>query len=178
MKVLNKLVPYDLAWVEEPIQFDNLEMLDKLSQKTTIPLSTGEQLYNRWDFQKLFENKSVSILQPDICHAGGLSELKKIATAAETHYLSVAPHNSNGPISTVASLHLDMSIPNLYKQEIFVSFLDRYKKVLTNNIDIQDGFTSPPEGSGWGTDIDEDALAEFPPSKYTPVDSEPYTEFF
>ena len=178
LKVLNKLLPYDLAWVEEPIQFDNLEMLDKLSQKTNIPLSTGEQLYNRWDFQKLFENKSVSILQPDICHAGGLSELKKIATAAETHYLSVAPHNSNGPISTVASLHLDMSIPNLYKQEIFVSFLERYKKVLTNNIDIQDGFTSPPEGSGWGTDIDEDALAEFPPSKYTPVDSEPYTEFF
>ena len=107
LKVLNKLVPYDLAWVEEPIQFDNLEMLDKLSQKTNIPLSTGEQLYNRWDFQKLFENKSVSILQPDICHAGGLSELKKIATAAETHYLRVAPHNSNGTISNVARLHLD-----------------------------------------------------------------------
>ena len=107
-----------------------------------------------------------------------IERTKEIATAAETHYLSVAPHNSNGPISTVASLHLDMSIPNLYKQEIFVSFLERYKKVLTNNIDIQDGFTSPPEGSGWGTDIDEDALTEFPPSKYTPVDSEPYTEFF
>jgi L-alanine-DL-glutamate epimerase-like enolase superfamily enzyme len=71
-----------------------------------------------------------------------------------------------------------MSIPNCYKQEIFVSFLDGYKKVLTNNIVIENGFTAPPEGAGWGTDIDEDALKEFPPSEYTPVESEPYKEFF
>ena len=178
IKVLNKLKPFDISWVEEPVQFDNLDVLGKLAGKTDIPISTGEQLYNRWEYQKLFEQKSISIIQPDICHAGGLSELKKISSAAETYYVSVAPHNSNGPISTVASLHLDMSIPNCYKQEIFVSFLDGYKKVLTNNIVIEDGFTAPPKGAGWGTDIDEDALKEFPPSEYTPVESEPYKEFF
>ena len=90
----------------------------------------------------------------------------------------MAPHNSNGPISTVASIHLDMNIPNCYKQEIFVSFLERYKKVLTNNIIIEDGFVVPPSGSGWGTDLDEEALKNFPPSEYVPIESEPYKDFF
>ena len=71
-----------------------------------------------------------------------------------------------------------MNIPNCFKQEIFVSFLDRYEAILTNQIPIHDGFAIPPVGPGWGTDIDEGALKEFPPSDYTPVDSEPYTEFF
>tara|TARA_E500000331_G_scaffold108922_1_gene105843 strand:- start:14340 stop:15488 length:1149 start_codon:yes stop_codon:yes gene_type:complete len=178
LKVLNKLKPYNISWVEEPVQFDNVDVLAKLAQKTEIPISTGEQLYNKWEYQKLFEQKFISIIQPDICHAGGLSELKKISAAAETYYVSVAPHNSNGPISTIASLHLDMSIPNCYKQEIFTSYLEGYKKILTNNLIIEDGFSAPPNGSGLGTDINEDALKEFPASNYIPIESEPYKEFF
>ena len=148
------------------------------ARKSRIPVSTGEQLYNRWDFQPLLDERAVSIIQPDICHAGGISELRKIASAAETQYVSVAPHNSNGPISTVSSLHLDMNIPNCFKQEIFVSFLDRYNSVLTNPIPIDDGFAIPPVGAGWGTDIDDSSLKEFPPAEYIPVDSEPYRDFF
>ena len=178
LKVLNKLRPYNISWVEEPVQFDNVDVLSKLAQKTDIPISTGEQLYNRWEYQKLFEEKFISIIQPDICHAGGLSELKKISSAAETYYVSVAPHNSNGPISTAASLHLDMTIPNCYKQEIFIKYLEGYKKILTNNIKIEDGFTAPPIGPGLGTDINEEAMKEFPVSEYTPIESEPYKDFF
>tara|TARA_B100001142_G_scaffold37188_2_gene32598 strand:- start:1248 stop:2369 length:1122 start_codon:yes stop_codon:yes gene_type:complete len=178
LKVLNKLRPYNISWVEEPVQFDNVDVLSKLAQKTDIPISTGEQLYNRWEYQKLFEEKFISIIQPDICHAGGLSELKKISSAAETYYVSVAPHNSNGPISTAASLHLDMTIPNCYKQEIFINYLEGYKKILTNNIKIEDGFTAPPIGPGLGTDINEEAMKEFPVSEYTPIESEPYKDFF
>ncbi|MBR49494.1 MAG: galactonate dehydratase [Chloroflexi bacterium] len=178
IKILDKLKPYNISWVEEPVQFDNVDVLGKLSQKTSIPISTGEQLYNKWEYQKLFEQKSISIIQPDICHAGGLSELKKISAAAETYYVSVAPHNSNGPISTIASLHLDMGISNLYKQEIFVSYLEGYKKILSNNLIVEDGFASPPQGSGLGTDINEVALNEFPIADYVPVESEPYTDFF
>ena len=178
LKVLNKLKPYNISWVEEPVQFDNVDVLSKLAQKTDIPISTGEQLYNRWEYQKLFEEKFISIIQPDICHAGGLSELKKISSAAETYYVSVAPHNSNGPISTAASLHLDMTIPNCYKQEIFINYLEGYKKILTNNIKIEDGFTAPPIGPGLGTDINEEAMKEFPVSEYTPIESEPYKDFF
>ena len=152
--------------------------MGEFARKVRVPVSTGEQLYNRYDFEPLLEEKSVSIIQPDICHAGGMTELRKIASAAETHYVSVAPHNSNGPISTVASLHFAVATANAFKQEIFVSFLDRYSAVLTNDIPIKDGFSMPPDGPGWGTDIDEDVLKQFPPTEYTPVESEPYVEFF
>ncbi|MEC9277963.1 MAG: mandelate racemase/muconate lactonizing enzyme family protein, partial [Chloroflexota bacterium] len=178
IQVVEELIPYKVSWIEEPIQFDNPKLMGDFARKSRIPISTGEQLYSRWDFQPLLDERAVSIIQPDICHAGGISELRKIASAAETQYVSVAPHNSNGPISTVSSLHLDMNIPNCFKQEIFVSFLDRYNSVLTNPIPIKDGFAIPPVGSGWGTDIDEYSLEKFPPSDYTPVDSEPYQDFF
>ena len=178
IQVAEELIPYKVSWIEEPIQFDNPKLMGDFARKSRIPVSTGEQLYNRWDFQPLLDERAVSIIQPDICHAGGISELRKIASAAETQYVSVAPHNSNGPISTVSSLHLDMNIPNCFKQEIFVSFLDRYNAVLTNPIPIKDGFAITPVGPGWGTDIDEYSLEKFPPSDYTPVDSEPYQDFF
>ena len=178
LQVAEELIPFKVSWLEEPIQFDNPSLMGEFARKSRVPISTGEQLYNRWDFQPILDEKSVSIIQPDICHAGGISELRRIASAAETQYVSVAPHNSNGPISTVASLHLDMSIPNCFKQEIFVSFLDKYDAVLTNPIPIDDGFSIPPVGSGWGTDIDEEALKEFPPADYIPIESEPYTDFF
>ena len=178
IQVIEELIPYKISWIEEPIQFDNSKLMGEFARKSRVPVSTGEQLYNRWDFQPLLDERAISIIQPDICHAGGISELRKIASAAETHYVSVAPHNSNGPISTVSSLHLDMNIPNCFKQEIFVSFLDRYDAVLTNPIPIADGYAVPPVGPGWGTDIDESALDSFPPTDYTPVDSEPYSDFF
>ena len=176
-RVARSIEQFNIAWLEEPVMFDNVEAICALARELNIPVATGEQLFNRWEFRPLLEQNAVKIIQPDICHAGGLSELKKIAAAAETHYVSVAPHNSNGPISTVASLHLDTTIPNCFMQEIFVTFLSRYERVLTNPIPIQDGYATVPDGIGWGTDIDLDALAEFPPNEYVTVKSEPYEAF-
>ncbi len=168
---------FNVAWLEEPILWDNIDALKDLSNSVQIPISTGEQLYNRWDFRPLIESHAASIVQPDICHAGGFTELRKIAAAAETHYISVAPHNSNGPISTVASIHLDFAIPNAFMQEIFVSFLGAYRAVLTEMIPISDGFATVPDGPGWGTEIDVDALERFSPCDYVAVESEPYLAF-
>lgn len=168
---------YNVAWLEEPILWDNVDALAALARDINIPISTGEQMYNRWDFRPLLESHAASVIQPDICHAGGITELRKIASAAETHYVSVAPHNSNGPISTVASLHLDLAIPNAFMQEIFVSFLKAYEAVLTEMIPIADGRATVPDGPGWGTEIDVDALEAFPPGDYVTVESEPYLAF-
>lgn len=168
---------YNVAWLEEPILWDNIDALAALARDINIPISTGEQLYNRWDFRPLLESHAASVIQPDICHAGGITELRKIATAAETHYVSVAPHNSNGPISTVASLHLDLVMPNAFMQEIFVSFLGAYEAVLTNMIPIADGRATVPNGPGWGTEINVTALEAFPPCDYVTVESEPYLAF-
>ncbi len=168
---------YNVAWLEEPILWDNVDALAALARDINIPISTGEQMYNRWDFRPLLESHAASVIQPDICHAGGITELRKIASAAETHYVSVAPHNSNGPISTVASLHLDLTMPNAFMQEIFVSFLKAYEAVLTVMIPISDGRATVPDGPGWGTEIDVDALEAFPPGDYVTVESEPYMAF-
>ena len=96
---------------------------------------------------------------------------------AETYYVTVAPHNSNGPISTIASLHLDLCIHNSLMQEIFVSSIDRYNKVLTQPIEVIDGHCVPPEGPGWGVDLRENVMEQHPPKSFTPIESEPYVEF-
>ena len=176
-RVAHKLEPLDIAWLEEPILFDNAEAMAAFARSVRVPISTGEELYTRWEFRELLEQNAVGIIQPDICHAGGMSELRKIAAMAETYYVTVAPHNSNGPISTVASLHLDMSIPNCHMQELFLNSVDLYQEVLTNPLVIADGYGTPPDGPGWGTDLDDAVLAKYPPSDFTPVESEPYGAF-
>ena len=176
-RVAQQLEQFNIAWMEEPILYDNIEAMAEFARSVNVPVSTGEQLYNRWEFRPLLATNTVRMIQPDICHCGGFSETRKIANMAETYYVPVAPHNSNGPISTLASLHLDMSIPNAFMQEIFVSFIERYQEVLTSPIDISDGHATVPSGPGWGADIDLDVLAKYPPADFTQVDSEPYLDF-
>ena len=176
-RVADRLEPLDIAWLEEPILFDNADSMAAFARSVAVPVATGEQLYTRWDFRALLEQNAVGILQPDICHAGGFSELRKIATMAETYYVSLAPHNSNGPVSTLASLHLDMTIPNCHMQELFLNSLALYDELLTEPIVISDGYAAPPNGPGWGADLEDTALAKYPPAASTPVDSEAYTEF-
>ena len=176
-RVAKRLEPFDIAWMEEPILYDNVEAMAEFARSVNVPIATGEQLYNRWEFRPLLATNSIRLIQPDICHCGGFSEIRKIAHMAETHYIAVAPHNSNGPISTLASLHLDMSIPNAFLQEIFVSFIDRYREVLTNPINIEDGSATVPDGPGWGADIDTEALTKYPATDFTQIESEPYLDF-
>jgi galactonate dehydratase len=176
-RIAQKLEPLDIAWLEEPILFDNAAAMAAFARSVRVPVSTGEESYTRWEFRELLEQNAIGIIQPDICHAGGMSEMIKIAAMAETYYVTVAPHNSNGPISTVASLHLDMAINNCHMQELFLNSLDLYQEVLTNPLIIEDGSGAPPDGPGWGTDLDDDVLAQHPPVAFTPVESEPYEEF-
>jgi galactonate dehydratase len=176
-RVAQQLEQFNIAWMEEPILYDNIEAMAEFARSVNVPVATGEQLYNRWEFRPLLATNAVRMIQPDICHCGGFSETRKIANMAETYYIPVAPHNSNGPISTLASLHLDMSIPNAFMQEIFVSFIERYQELLTSPIDISDGYATVPSGPGWGADIDLDVMAKYPPTDFAQVDSEPYLDF-
>ncbi|HCI86806.1 MAG TPA: mandelate racemase, partial [Dehalococcoidia bacterium] len=103
-RVAKELEPFNIAWMEEPILYDNVEAMAEFARSVNVPVSTGEQLYNRWEFRPLLATNTVRMIQPDICHCGGFTEIRKIANLAETHYVPVAPHNSNGPLSTLASL--------------------------------------------------------------------------
>ncbi len=176
-RVAQALEPYNIAWLEEPILFDNADTMGEFARSVNVPVATGEQLYTRWEFRALLEQNAVGIIQPDICHAGGFSELRKIAAMAETYYVSLSPHNSNGPISTVASLHLDMAINNCHMQELFLNSLPYYQEVLTKPLVIEDGYGTPPAGPGWGTDLDDEILAQHPPAEFIPIADEPYLDF-
>lgn len=163
IRMAQKLEPFDPFFYEEPIPPDNIDALAVLQAAINLPIATGERLYTRWEFRPLLEKQAARIIQPDICNVGGIWELKKIAAMAEAYYVAVQPHNSNGPVQTVASLHLDASIPNFVFQEFFYPYLDQYNEILTEPIKYQDGYLEIPTGPGLGTDISEEVIRKRPP---------------
>jgi galactonate dehydratase len=109
------------------------------------------------------EKNAVRIIQPDICHTGGISELKKIAAMAESYYVSFQPHNANGPISTLASLQVDASSPNFIIQEFFYPNLQVYNQLLTEPIEYKGGYVTVPNKPGLGADLNENSIKNRPP---------------
>ncbi len=161
-RLARKLEPYDPFVYEEPIPPDNIDALAALRQAINLPIATGERLYTRWDFRPLFEKNAAQLIQPDVCNVGGILELKKIAAMAEAYYVAVQPHNSNGPVQTLASMHVDATIPNFLFQELFYPYLDHYNEILTEPIVYRDGYLELPSGPGLGSDIREDYLLKHP----------------
>ena len=135
----------------------------EVARAVRVPIACGERLFTRWEFRPLLERNWVRILQPDICQAGSISELKKTATMAEAYYVGVQPHNSAGPNGTLASMHFDASTPNFAIQEFFPPYLERYNRLLTHPIEVDAGRLIVPDRPGLGGDIREDVAASMPP---------------
>ena len=163
IRVGQRLEEFRPFFYEEPILHDNPDAMAEVARAVRVPIACGERLLSRWEFRPLLERNCVRIIQPDICHAGGISELKKIATMAETYYVGVQPHNAGGPLSTLASIHLDASTPNFAIQEFFEPYRARYDQLLTHPIEVDAGRLVVPDRPGLGADIDEDAAAALPP---------------
>jgi galactonate dehydratase len=108
---------YKPAFVEEPIQPDDWTGFKKLARKSNVPLAGGERLFTRFGYRRVFEEGLLSIAQPDFTHCAGLMEAKKLSAMADAYYVRVAPHNSSGPIATAASVQVDATLSNLYRQE-------------------------------------------------------------
>lgn len=117
LSLMKALEPYRPWFYEEIIQPLNVDLMAELAKKTTIPIATGERIFTKWGFREILEKRAAMILQPDICYAGGITELKVIAGMAEAYYFPLAPHNPQGPCSLAASLQLAASIPNFLIQE-------------------------------------------------------------
>ncbi|KDB22558.1 hypothetical protein H109_05526 [Trichophyton interdigitale MR816] len=118
-KQLAKMVePFQPLFIEEPLLSEHPEGIKQLSSQTTTPIALGERLYSRWDVKRFLEDGSVDILQPDISHCGGISELRRIAAMAETYDVAIAPHCPLGPIALAACMQVDLSIPNFVIQEM------------------------------------------------------------
>ena len=155
--LIKELEPYQPMFIEEPCQCQNVEVMADIARGTHLPIATGERIFTKWGFREILEKGAASILQPDLCHAGGISEVRLIAGMAEAYYVPIAPHNPMGPISLASGLHLAASIPNFLVQEQ-VSLGEGYlKKPFTLQ---KDGTVLVPTGPGLGIELDEDQIAD------------------
>src|SRR5215210_4857612 len=161
------LDPLGLLFIEEPLLSENPEGLAQIAAMVSTPIALGERLYGRWEFKPFFEIGAVDIIQPDLSHAGGLLECRKIAAMAEAYDVAVAPHCPLGPLALGACLQIAACTPNHAIQEIslgihynvgghdLLNFCSD-KQVLTP----VGGYLPVPEGPGLGIDIDEAAVRE------------------
>jgi galactonate dehydratase len=156
-KVLIKaLEPYNPMFIEEPINCQEHDVMAEIARGTHLPIATGERVFTKWGFREVLEKKAATILQPDLCHAGGITECRLIAGMAEAFYATIAPHNPLGPISLAAGVQLAASIPNFLCQEQ-VSLGEGYLK---QPFKVRDGYLDLPTGPGLGIELDEQAMAD------------------
>ncbi|MDR3243679.1 MAG: galactonate dehydratase [Elusimicrobiota bacterium] len=166
-KVLAKeLEQFHLMFIEEPVLSENIEALREIAHHTSTPIATGERMFSRWDFKKLFVDGFVDIIQPDLSHAGGISEVKKIAGMAEAFDVALAPHCPLGPIALAACVQLDACCPNAFIQEQSLGI--HYNKG-TDLLDylndksvfqFKDGFIKIPTGAGLGISVNKEKVIE------------------
>ncbi|MEM3467019.1 MAG: galactonate dehydratase, partial [Candidatus Jordarchaeales archaeon] len=117
IRIAKALEPYYPMFLEEPCLPENVDTMATIARSTSIPIATGERLFTKWGFREVVEKQAASILQPDLSHAGGIMECKKIAAMAETYYATIAPHCPLGPIALAACIQLDACTPNFLIQE-------------------------------------------------------------
>ena len=159
---IEALAPARPMFVEEPVPPGDFQALAALSGRSSVPLATGERLIERADFEALFATRAIDIVQPDICHCGGLLEAKKIAARAEALGIGVAPHNPLGPIAGVAALHFAVSTPNHVIQEEMVGAVPWYFDVVEGPIRRVDGYWQVPDAPGLGVTVNEAECARHP----------------
>lgn len=155
--IIKELEPYHPMFIEEPCQAQNVDTMVDIARGTHLPIAAGERIFTKWGFRELLEKKAVAIVQPDLCHAGGITEGRIIANMAEAYYIPIAPHNPMGPISLACGLHLAAAVPNFLVQEQ-VSLGEGYIK---NPFKLQkDGTVMIPQGPGLGIELDDDQIKD------------------
>jgi len=162
IEMARRLKPFDPFFYEEPVPVEDVDALVKVARAIRIPVATGERLCTKFAFQELLRRRCVDIVQPDLCHAGGLTEVKKIAALAEAAYVQVAPHNASGPIGTAAAVQLDAVIPNFLIQEYFVAQAPWIDEVVAGAPRAAGGEIVVPDRPGLGVELHEAAALAHP----------------
>ncbi|WP_306060584.1 galactonate dehydratase [Natronococcus wangiae] len=161
-RLVAALEPHEPFFVEEPVLPEHNDALPEIARQTTVPIATGERMYSRWDFKEVFESNAVDVIQPDLSHAGGITEVNKIASMAEAYDVAMAPHCPLGPIALASCIQVDACSPNALIQE---QSLDIHYNETSDVLDYladpsvfeyHDGYVDLPDGPGLGIDVDED----------------------
>lgn len=162
IKIAKELEQFKPMWFEEPVPPDNTDALKAVRDKSPVAISAGERLYTRFDYNKLFALRAADYIQPDVSHAGGIAELKKIAAAAEANYIPFAPHNPSGPVANAATLQLAACCPNFCILEIMYSDVDYRKKVTNENLVYENGRIKIGDKPGLGIELNEEECLKHP----------------
>ena len=158
IRQMDAIEDFGLLFFEEPTPPENFDALEQVrSAKHRTDIATGERLFFRWGFRELLHRRLVDVIQPDIAHTGGISEIRRIASMAEIEYIKFAPHNPNGPIAAAASVHVCATVPNFLILET-ARDMPWHDDVQTNPLRITDGYFELPTAPGLGTDLNEDVI--------------------
>ncbi|MBQ2263500.1 MAG: galactonate dehydratase [Loktanella sp.] len=161
-QLIRELDQFRLMFIEEPLLSDHLDAIAEVTRGSATPIALGERLYSRWDFRKVLESRVVDIIQPDLSHAGGITECRKIAAMAEAYDVALAPHCPLGPIALAACLQVDAVSYNAFIQEqsLGIHYNGPDRDLLAYLVDpdvftYKDGMVDIPQGPGLGIEIDE-----------------------
>ncbi|MGA2664678.1 MAG: mandelate racemase/muconate lactonizing enzyme family protein [Nitrososphaerales archaeon] len=157
IRLADKLEPYDLLWLEDPISSENASAMAKVSRRSPVPICTGEHKVGRQGFRELVEKQAADILSPDVQKAGGILETKKIADYTDQYYIPLAPHNIASPVGTVAAVHMSASIPNFLALEFHANDIPWWGKLLRpeGRPVVKQGRIALPSGPGLGIELDD-----------------------
>ncbi|MBS6117682.1 MAG: galactonate dehydratase, partial [Clostridiales bacterium] len=162
----HKLEEFNPMFIEEPVLCENMEAFKEIAMSCNIPIATGERLFSKWDFKRLFSVGGIDIIQPDLSHAGGITEVKKIASMAEAYDIALAPHCPLGPIALSACLQIDATCHNAVIQEQSIGIHYNVGKsvldYITNPEDYKftDGYVQLPVKPGLGFEINKELILE------------------
>ncbi len=154
--------PYRPGWFEEPIPFENAKAMANLQREIPVPIATGERLLSRFEFREILDEAACKIIQPDIMHGGGFTEVRRIASLADMYYVPVAPHNPGGPICTIASMHLAAAIPNFLVLEEIEPDRSMRDRASRPAVTFENGEFVLPETPGLGLEPDFEAVLDAP----------------
>jgi galactonate dehydratase len=154
--------PHRPMFVEEPLRPENIPALAALRREVGVPIATGEMLYTKYAFRDVLAGRAADILQPDLLLCGGLLEAKKIAAMAEAHYVSVAPHNPLGPVSTAVAVQFAASTPNFLILEYQPDQSGPERDLVRRPIALEGGYIRIPDQPGLGVELNEAAFAGKP----------------
>lgn len=154
-------------WYEEPAPPETPHAIAHIARRTNLPIAVGERLHSRYMVKPILDLGAADVLMPDITRCGGISEMRKIASLAEVYNVAIAPHNPNGPLSTIASMHVMAAIPNFFRLELMLNDVPWRDTFLSHPLPISNGYLEVPDRPGLGFDVDE-AVLEAHPGVVTP----------
>jgi galactonate dehydratase len=154
VRLANRLAPYAITWFEEPCPPESYDALQQVRAQVPTRISVGERLYTRFEFLPVLTRQLTDFVMPDVTWTGGISELKKIATLAETFYIPISPHDASGPVNVLAGAQVMMSVPNFYRLEARRVNLDFYNAFIDVPLEVRDGALVLPKRPGLGASLD------------------------